>query len=37
MLDNEMMKIINIANDTQYPEAPTVLFEFAGESKAAGI
>ena len=36
MMDNEMMKIINVANAVNHPEAPTVLFEFAGESHAAG-
>jgi hypothetical protein len=37
MMDNNMMKIINVANGTQHIEATTVLFEFAGESQAAGI
>jgi hypothetical protein len=36
MMDNNMMKIINVANGTQHIEATTVLFEFAGESQAAG-
>eukprot|EP00953_Heterococcus_sp_UTEX-ZZ885_P004013 2664-Heterococcus_DN1.PRE.2 len=35
MMDNNMMKIINVANGTQHIEATTVLFEFAGESQAA--
>ncbi|KAG5179705.1 putative d-lactate dehydrogenase [Tribonema minus] len=35
MLDNTMMKIINVANAQNYPEETTVLFEFAGESPTA--
>eukprot|EP00953_Heterococcus_sp_UTEX-ZZ885_P004008 2663-Heterococcus_DN1.PRE.1 len=35
MMDNNMMKIINVANGTQHIEATTVLFEFAGESQTA--
>jgi hypothetical protein len=37
LMDNNMMAIINLANDKTYPEESTVLFEFAGESAAAGM